>query len=73
MVYINGEWRQSDKRWDVVNPATGEAFESVAVVGREETKEAIAAAKAAFGEWKKTTGKERGDVLAEVVRLMSER
>ncbi|HET7578608.1 MAG TPA: NAD-dependent succinate-semialdehyde dehydrogenase [Bacillales bacterium] len=73
MVYINGEWRKSDKTMDVVNPATGEVIEKVATVGKAETKEAIAGAKEAFTTWKKTTGAERGKYLAEVVRLMREK
>lgn len=73
MVYINGEWRQSDEKWEVINPATGEVIDKIAIVGRKETKEAIACAKEAFTTWKKTTGNQRSHYMAETVRLMKER
>lgn len=73
MVYINGEWKESNEKWDVVNPATGDVIESIAVVGKAETKEAISCAKEAFKTWKKTTGNQRSHYLAETVRLMKER
>ncbi|GGB40701.1 aldehyde dehydrogenase family protein [Virgibacillus dakarensis] len=73
MVYINGEWRQSNETIDVMNPATGELITSVVTVGRAETKEAITCAKEAFSAWKKTTGDQRSYYLAEAVRIMKER
>lgn len=73
MVYINGEWRNSDKKLDVINPATGEVIESVAKCGKKETKEAIQYATTAFKTWKKTPGPTRGKYLAKAVQLMRER
>jgi hypothetical protein len=50
---INGAYvgAKSGATLDVVNPATGAPFTQVADMGREETLEAIAAAKAAFPAW----------------------
>src|SRR5699024_8534761 len=72
MVYINGEWRTSDKKLDVINPATGEVLDSVATCGKAETEEAVQHATEAFKTWKKTPGPERGKYLAKVVALMRE-
>ncbi len=73
MVYINGEFRTSEKKLDVINPATGEVIESVATGGKAETEEAIRHATAAFKTWKKTPGPKRGSYLAKTVALMRER
>lgn len=73
MVYINGEWKTSDNKLDVINPATGEVIESVATCGKAETEEAVASATEAFKTWKKTPGPERGGYLAKAVALMRER
>ncbi|UOQ92406.1 NAD-dependent succinate-semialdehyde dehydrogenase [Halobacillus shinanisalinarum] len=72
MLYVNGEWKQanSGKTIEVTNPATGELIDKVAAGGREETIEAIESAKAAFKTWKRVTGQERGNYLAQVSSKM---
>jgi succinate-semialdehyde dehydrogenase/glutarate-semialdehyde dehydrogenase len=61
--YINGEWVEADKTYDVVNPATGETVASVADFGRQGVKEAIDGAYAVQKEWAALTAKERADIL----------
>lgn len=61
--YINGEWVEADKTYDVVNPATGETVASVADFGREGVKEAIDGAYAVQKQWAALTAKERADIL----------
>lgn len=73
MLYINGEWRDSDNKIDVINPATGEIIQAVATGGKAETQEAIASAKEAFKSWGQTTGNERSKYLSKAVQLMRER
>lgn len=73
MLYINGEWIQTKEKMEVVNPATGEIIETISTGGKEETKKAIADAKEAFKQWKKTTGNERSAYLQKVVQLMREK
>ena len=62
---INGAWvpAHSGATLDVENPATGERLGSVPNAGRDETRDAIAAAAAAFPAWRARTGKERGALL----------
>lgn len=72
MLYINGEWITDGEKIDVVNPATGKVIEQVATGGREETRQAIQAAKEAFYVWKNIPGPDRGKYLAEVARMMRE-
>lgn len=61
--YINGEWVEADKTYDVVNPATGQTVASVADFGRKGVKDAIDGAYAAQKEWAARTAKERADIL----------
>lgn len=54
--YINGKWIESKAKEtrDVFNPATGEVIAKTPMSTREETLEAINAAKAAFDRWRAT-------------------
>ncbi|ASN06221.1 NAD-dependent succinate-semialdehyde dehydrogenase [Virgibacillus necropolis] len=73
MLYINGEWIETENKMDVINPATAEIIKTISIGGQLETKEAITKAKEAFKTWKKTTGNDRSTYLKEVVRLMKEK
>jgi len=72
LCYINGEWRPAAgaATIPVDNPATGQILGVVPDCGREETSEAIAAAAAAFGDWRARTAKERATVLHRWFDLM---
>ncbi|KGX91774.1 succinate-semialdehyde dehdyrogenase [Pontibacillus marinus BH030004 = DSM 16465] len=73
-MYINGRWIESTEHTiEIINPATGEHVQEVAAGGQKETKETIDAAKQAFKMWKNKTGKERGQYLKEIARLMVEK
>jgi malonate-semialdehyde dehydrogenase (acetylating)/methylmalonate-semialdehyde dehydrogenase len=54
--YINGRWVESKSKEtrDVFNPATGELIAKTPMSTKEETLEAISAAKAAFERWRST-------------------
>jgi malonate-semialdehyde dehydrogenase (acetylating)/methylmalonate-semialdehyde dehydrogenase len=54
--YINGRWVESKSKdtRDVFNPATGELIAKTPMSTREDTLEAISAAKAAFERWRST-------------------
>jgi malonate-semialdehyde dehydrogenase (acetylating)/methylmalonate-semialdehyde dehydrogenase len=54
--YINGKWVESKAKEtrDVFNPATGEVIAKTPMSTREETLEAINAAKAAYDRWRST-------------------
>jgi len=63
--YVDGAWAgaASGKAFAVRNPATGEQLGTVPDMGAEETKQAIAAAEAAWPAWRAKTGKERAAIL----------
>ncbi len=72
--YINGQWRDaiSGKTLEVSNPANNEVLGTTPKMGAEETREAIEAADVAFTSWKKTTAKERSELLRRWFDLMLE-
>ncbi|MGM0904492.1 MAG: aldehyde dehydrogenase family protein [Bacillota bacterium] len=72
-MYINGTWLETDKVLEVRNPANGLLVDKVFLVGKEETNQAITAAKKAFPLWSGLTGEQRGAYLHKVVDLLEEK
>lgn len=75
MLYINGEWieSQSKKEFQVINPATGEIIGKVADGNKDDAKLAIIAAERAFLGWASLTAYERSDYLYRAYNIMIER
>lgn len=73
MLYINGEWKTNGKKYEVINPATGETIKTISTGGQAETESAIISAEQAFKTWKSVPGVERGKYLAKTVELMRDR
>jgi succinate-semialdehyde dehydrogenase/glutarate-semialdehyde dehydrogenase len=71
--YIDGRWVDADggARFAVNNPASGEPIAQVPRMGAAETRQAIAAAEAAWPGWRAKTGKERGALLRRWFDLMT--
>jgi len=61
--FIAGEWRDAKTCFAVTNPANGNVLAEVPDLGDEEAREAIAAAEAAWPDWKRRTAKERANLL----------
>jgi len=63
--YIGGHWCDADSgaTLDVNNPATGEVLGTVPMMGANETRRAIEAAKDAFVDWRRKPAKERSILL----------
>ena len=71
--YINGEWVDSKGEMvDVVNPATFKTIARVPVSTKEEFDAAVAAAKAAYPDWRRTTPLARSRMLFRLKALMEE-
>lgn len=62
-MYINGQAVQSGKTFDVINPATGQAFAQCQLGDVSHVEQAVAAAKAAFPAWSRTSEDERKQLL----------
>ena len=63
---INGKAARAAQAFDVINPATEEAFAQAPQASREQLEEAVAAARAAFGPWSKTPVAERQRLVSAI-------
>ena len=70
--YINGTWCNADTQETipVTNPATGETIGTVPKMGTVETRSAIAAANAAYPDWRTLTARERFVLLRRWFELI---
>ncbi|MDP8222956.1 MAG: NAD-dependent succinate-semialdehyde dehydrogenase [Candidatus Lernaella stagnicola] len=69
-LFINGEWRRTDRVFMVDDPATSEPFAAASDAASDDVRAAIAAAYDAFPEWSQTTPQKRADILLEIARRM---
>ena len=72
-LYLNGAFAQSEPAWDVINPATGEAFAKISTINRAGLTQAIADAHAAFPAWRGLTAKARGEYLRRIAAELERR
>ena len=76
-LFIDGEWQaaKGGKTAPTINPATEEAWATVAVADREDVRKAVAAAKRAHdsGVWRNKSPQERGEILQKVAMAIFER
>ena len=72
-LYLNGEFRQTEKSISVSNPATEEIFARVCTVEKEKVVLAIDNAQQAFLSWRRLTARTRGDYLLKVAAAMEAR
>ena len=70
--YVNGQWLESDKRFDVHNPATRDVVAQVADCGPDVAEQAVAAAKAALPAWRAKSANERSVLLRRWFDLIIE-
>ena len=73
--YINGEWVEpsTSETLDVINPATEESIEPIAMGGQADVDRAVAAAKAAFVSFSQTTADERAELLGRIIEAYKAR
>ena len=65
-VYINGEWREGSQVLEVINPATEALLAHVSVGDAAAVTLAVDAASAAFADWSKSSGRDRGALLRKI-------
>ena len=72
--YVAGNWVTPDacESLEVTDPATGEMLGAVPVSGRSDVDRAVAAARAAFPEWRRTPVPERARVFFRLKALLDE-
>ncbi|MEZ8007937.1 MAG: aldehyde dehydrogenase family protein [Amylibacter sp.] len=66
--YIDGKWVNPAKKndFEVINPATEEAFAVISLGGQEDTDAAVAAARTAFGSWQHSLKSDRIALLKSI-------
>src|SRR5271169_4992591 len=70
--YYGGAWHEpkSGRFLDTINPGTGLTLGKVAVAGAEDVDAAVAAAKAAFKEWRRVLPLERAKILRRIAEIL---
>jgi succinate-semialdehyde dehydrogenase/glutarate-semialdehyde dehydrogenase len=72
-LYIDGAWRATETRFDVINPATETVLASVASAETADADAALDAAEAAMADWAARTPRQRSEVLRKAWELMTAR
>src|SRR5260221_12457901 len=72
-LYLNGQFVRTPDTLTVVNPATGEPIAQVSTANRQQVRQAIADAGAAFVGWREMTARMRGDFLLAIGAEMDRR
>ncbi len=71
---IDGQWVESSKKLDTINPATGEVLTQVAQASAPDIDRAVEAARRAFedrgGPWRKMSASERGRLIWRIADLV---
>ena len=70
--YINGQWYEATRFFDIVDPGSGEPIAKVANLGAHETSMAIDAAESAFPAWRNQTARARDTILRRWYDLIQE-
>jgi acyl-CoA reductase-like NAD-dependent aldehyde dehydrogenase len=70
--YVGGEWvdAASGETFESLSPATGEALGTFPRSGGEDVDRAVAAAKAAFEEWRLVPAPRRGEILFRFAQIL---
>src|SRR5437016_13951787 len=68
--YYGGKWQKGSRYVEVTNPATGESLGKVTDGTAADAEAAIAAAKAAFREWRRVPPLERAKMLREIANVL---
>jgi len=71
---IDGQWTDGSKKFDTINPATGEVLTQVVEASPEAVDRAVSAARKAFedrsGPWRKMSASERGRLIWRLADLV---
>ena len=71
---IDGQWVETSKHFDTINPATGEVLTQIAEASPADVDRAVAAARRAFedrnGAWRKLSASERGRLIWKLADLL---
>ncbi len=73
-LFIDGKWEDGARKFDSINPATGEKLTEIVEASAEDVDRAVSAARKAFedrsGPWRKMSASERGKLLWRLADLV---
>jgi aldehyde dehydrogenase (NAD+) len=73
-LFIDGNWVDGARKFDTINPATGEKLTEIAEASAEDVDRAVSSARKAFedrgGPWRKMSASERGKLLWRLADLV---
>src|SRR5256884_7164643 len=73
---INGEWVDGSRKFDTINPATGEVLTQIVEAAPDDVDRAVKASRHAFedrtGPWHKMSASERGRLLWRLADLVEQ-
>lgn len=72
-LFIQGKWRDSANHLPILNPATGKEIGKVPVASQQDLDDALTAARAGFEVWKKTSPRDRSDLIRHAAAIMRQR
>jgi succinate-semialdehyde dehydrogenase/glutarate-semialdehyde dehydrogenase len=72
-LFIGGKWVPAASRFDVIDPATGDAITSVSDGSVADALAAVDAASSAFPSWAATAPRQRAEILRRAFELMTAR
>ena len=72
-MYIDGAWRTTAEHLPVVNPATEEVIGRLPCADARDLDDALAAAEKGFAVWRRTTPRDRADVMTRAAAIMRAR
>ncbi|MGG2076067.1 aldehyde dehydrogenase family protein [Lysinibacillus irui] len=72
-LWINGQWQDTEKSYELTSPYSGEVIAHIAKASIQDVERAIEGAQQAFQLFKKTTAYERAEILYKVVDIMRQR
>ncbi len=72
-LFIAGEWRTADETLPVINPSTEAEIGRLPVATTADLDDALAAAEEGFAIWRRTSPRDRADLIRAAAALMRER
>ncbi|MEM9464693.1 MAG: NAD-dependent succinate-semialdehyde dehydrogenase [Actinomycetota bacterium] len=72
-LFIGGEWRTTEETLPVVNPSTESEIGRLPVATTADLDDALAAADDGFRSWRRTSPRDRADLIRSAAALMRER
>ncbi len=69
-LYIDGHWKESEEKCDVLDPSTGDLVAKVSIADLKMVRQAVSAAHKAFPAWSALPARKRASYLHQISTLM---